>query len=218
MVAVTDDGTRYMAVPDGHGRWLMAPITLGAADTPPPPADGGGTGGSGTGATAGLNAVPASLASHTAAGVPYTLTTVQLTHARDILKACQEYPKANDTRIMRICLITVLVEGNCYMYSNVRHYPETVNYPHDRDGSDSDSVGLYQQRPAAGWGTPKQCMDVTYSTHAFLGDYGPRGLLDISWQSKTPGQAAQAVQVSAFPTRYDNMVPVADAIIKALVK
>jgi hypothetical protein len=33
---------------------------------------------------------------------------------------------------------------------------------------DSDSVGVFQQRPSAGWGTKKQCENVTYATNAFL--------------------------------------------------
>lgn len=74
---------------------------------------------------------------------------------------------------------------------------------------DRDSVGLFQQRPVSGWGTPQQIMDPRYSTRAFFG--GPnsptpgntRGLLDIAgWQNKSVAAAAQAVQISAFPDAY----------------
>jgi LysM repeat protein len=74
---------------------------------------------------------------------------------------------------------------------------------------DRDSLGLFQQRPSAGWGTRSQILDPTYSAKLFFG--GPRnpnaantrGLLDISgWQQKTVTQAAQAVQLSAYPTAY----------------
>jgi LysM repeat protein len=74
---------------------------------------------------------------------------------------------------------------------------------------DLDSLGLFQQRPSAGWGTPSQLLDPSYATRLFFG--GPsnpnkgntKGLLDISgWQSMTVTQAAQAVQHSAYPNAY----------------
>ena len=77
------------------------------------------------------------------------------------------------------------------------------------DYGDRDSVGMFQQRPSTGWGSDAQLLDPTYATELFYG--GPsnpnagrtRGLLDISgWQSMTVAQAAQAVQISAFPDAY----------------
>jgi len=74
---------------------------------------------------------------------------------------------------------------------------------------DLDSVGLFQQRPSAGWGTVDEIMDPVHAARLFYG--GPknpntgttRGLLDISgWQSMTVTRAAQAVQVSAYPNAY----------------
>jgi LysM repeat protein len=74
---------------------------------------------------------------------------------------------------------------------------------------DRDSLGLFQQRPSAGWGTPAQILDPVHSTELFFG--GPanpnagrtRGLLDIpNWTSMTVAQAAQAVQISAYPDAY----------------
>jgi LysM repeat protein len=77
------------------------------------------------------------------------------------------------------------------------------------DGGDQDSLGLFQQRPSAGWGPPAQIMNPTESSLAFFG--GPnnpnagrtKGLLDIpGWQAMTVTEAAQAVQISAYPTAY----------------
>jgi len=74
---------------------------------------------------------------------------------------------------------------------------------------DRDSVGLFQQRPSAGWGSVDKIMDPVHAARLFYG--GPknpnkgntRGLLDISgWQSMTVTQAAQAVQISAYPNAY----------------
>ena len=36
------------------------------------------------------------------------------------------------------------------------------------DYGDRDSLGLFQQRPSQGWGTPEQVTDPVYSTNAFL--------------------------------------------------
>ncbi len=74
---------------------------------------------------------------------------------------------------------------------------------------DLDSVGLFQQRPSAGWGSVDQLTDPGYAAKLFYG--GPsnpnagntRGLLDIlGWQSITVTQAAQSVQLSAHPDAY----------------
>jgi len=71
---------------------------------------------------------------------------------------------------------------------------------------DRDSVGLFQQRPSAGWGTVQQILDPVYSTEAFFGGAkppNPPGLVDINgWPSMPFTEAAQAVQVSAFPNAY----------------
>jgi LysM repeat protein len=74
---------------------------------------------------------------------------------------------------------------------------------------DRDSVGLFQQRPSAHWGTVKQIMNPEYAARAFFGGktsptFGvARGLLDIKdWSSKSVTEAAQAVQISAYPNAY----------------
>ncbi|WP_110589351.1 LysM peptidoglycan-binding domain-containing protein [Microbacterium suaedae] len=75
------------------------------------------------------------------------------------------------------------------------------------DWGDRDSVGLFQQRPSAGWGDAEDLLDRGISTRTFFvgaSDGATRGLLDIpGWQSMGFGEAAQAVQISAFPERYD---------------
>jgi LysM repeat protein len=74
---------------------------------------------------------------------------------------------------------------------------------------DRDSLGLFQQRPSAGWGSPDQLQAPDYAASLFYGGPGnpntgrTRGLLDIpGWQSMTVTQAAQAVQISAYPDAY----------------
>ena len=89
-----------------------------------------------------------------------------------------------------IALMTALVESDL----------QNLTY------GDADSVGLFQQRPAAGWGSVDQIMDPHYAAEAFFGGStapSPPGLVDIiGWPSMALGDAAQAVQVSAFPDRY----------------
>ncbi|WP_374010253.1 LysM peptidoglycan-binding domain-containing protein [Leifsonia sp. LS-T14] len=74
---------------------------------------------------------------------------------------------------------------------------------------DRDSLGLFQQRPSMGWGTADQVLDPARATLAFYGGAAnpnkghTRGLLDIpGWTSMSVTQAAQAVQISAFPDAY----------------
>ncbi|MBB5481152.1 hypothetical protein [Micromonospora parathelypteridis] len=72
------------------------------------------------------------------------------------------------------------------------------NLGHLGDMNDHDSLGLFQQRPSSGWGTPEQITDPAYSTTAFL-----KGLRQVDgWQDMPLTQAAQTVQVSAYPDAY----------------
>ena len=121
-----------------------------------------------------------------------------------------------------IAIMMSLQESSLRMLANT-NVPESSNFPHDGVGSDHDSVGSAQQRPAAGWGSVPELMDITYNARAFYGgpsgpNHGsPRGLLDIpGWNSMSKGQAAQAVQVSAFPELYARWEPQASAIVQAL--
>ncbi|MFJ4170287.1 C40 family peptidase [Paenarthrobacter sp. NPDC089714] len=121
-----------------------------------------------------------------------------------------------------IAIMMSLQESSLRMLANA-NVPESFNFPHDGVGSDHDSVGSAQQRPAAGWGSVQELMDVTYNARAFYGgtsgpNHGsPRGLLDVpGWASMSKGQAAQAVQVSAFPELYDRWEPQASAIVDTL--
>ena len=77
------------------------------------------------------------------------------------------------------------------------------------DWGDRDSLGLFQQRPSAGWGTDAEVSDPVRAARAFYGGtsdpngHGTQGLLDIpAWESLSFADAAQAVQISEFPDRY----------------
>jgi hypothetical protein len=64
--------------------------------------------------------------------------------------------------------------------------------------NDHDSLGLFQQRPSSGWGSPQQVTNPDYATKAFLS-----GLKQVpGWQTMPLTDAAQTVQVSAFGGAY----------------
>ena len=65
-------------------------------------------------------------------------------------------------------------------------------------GGDRDSIGLFQQRPSQGWGTPAQLGDPRYAAGKFYD-----ALLKVrGWQQLSVAQAAQAVQKSADGSAY----------------
>ncbi|MFD6756148.1 M23 family metallopeptidase [Micromonospora gifhornensis] len=65
-------------------------------------------------------------------------------------------------------------------------------------GGDRDSLGLFQQRPSQGWGSPEQILDPRYAATKFY-----EKLVRVpGWQGMSLTAAAQAVQISAFPDAY----------------
>jgi len=65
---------------------------------------------------------------------------------------------------------------------------------------DQDSLGVFQQRPSQGWGTPEQIMDVTYAATQFFTQAIHNEPL---YPELTAGLLAQTVQRSCCPERYD---------------
>ena len=66
------------------------------------------------------------------------------------------------------------------------------------DYGDRDSLGLFQQRPSQGWGSPAQVRDPRYAATQFYAR-----LVDVAgWEQMPLWQAAQTVQRSAFPLAY----------------
>jgi len=77
---------------------------------------------------------------------------------------------------------------------------------------DRDSLGLFQQRPSQGWGTPAQIMNPTYAATQFY-----RHLLAVpGWQQMSVNDAAQAVQRSGFPHAYGPHEQIAREIVAAV--
>jgi murein DD-endopeptidase len=169
-----------------------------------------------------LGNVPGSLVVTTANGETLTLNKQQLTHAATIITVGSRIEGVTRDGV-QIALIAALTESTLRQLANTGTYPESGGYPNDGNGSDHDSLGLFQMRPQSGWGSVAELMDPEYQAAAFFGGPAgsiypsPRGLLDIPrWQSMSKGEAAQAVEVSAFPDRYNNYGPVAEMILMTL--
>ncbi|HEX6970442.1 MAG TPA: M23 family metallopeptidase [Micromonosporaceae bacterium] len=87
-----------------------------------------------------------------------------------------------------------------------------TNLPHLGDRNDHDSLGLFQQRPSQGWGTPEQLQDPEYAAGKFY-----ERLLKVSgWREMPLTEAAQAVQRSAYPDAYAKHEPDATMIVNRL--
>ena len=134
---------------------------------------------------------PAAAAASTGGQRTATLTAEQAGNAALIIRVGRELGVSD--RAIALALATAMVE------SDLRNL----------DWGDRDSLGIFQQRPSMGWGTPAQIMDAERSTRVFYGgSHDPngqrtRGLLDIpGWETLPFTQAAQAVQISAYPHRY----------------
>ncbi|MER7276636.1 M23 family metallopeptidase [Dactylosporangium sp. NPDC000244] len=78
------------------------------------------------------------------------------------------------------------------------------------DHGDRDSVGLFQQRPSQGWGTPAQLLDPGYAA----GKFYERLVTVDGWQTMPLTDAAQAVQRSAYPDAYAIWEPDATTIVE----
>ncbi|WP_426507108.1 hypothetical protein ACPPVO_53395 [Dactylosporangium sp. McL0621] len=79
-------------------------------------------------------------------------------------------------------------------------------------GGDRDSIGLFQQRPSQGWGTPEQIADPRFAAGAFF-----TALLKIKgWDKMRVTDAAQEVQRSAHPDAYEKWADESEIMVKAL--
>lgn len=74
---------------------------------------------------------------------------------------------------------------------------------------DRDSLGLFQQRPSQGWGSPTQILNPSYAAQQFY-----THLTRVpDWWDIPLWKAAQAVQESGYPTAYQKWQPEASALL-----
>ncbi len=125
----------------------------------------------------------------------YRFSTVQAANAATITAVGQE--RSLPERAVVIALATAMQES------------KLVNL----DYGDRDSLGLFQQRPSQGWGSPSQVRDPRYAAGRFYD-----ALVRVPhWQTMPLTEAAQAVQQSGFPDEYAKWEPRASALAGALL-
>jgi len=119
-----------------------------------------------------------------------------------------------------IAVATAIQESKLLNLANPA-VPQSLRVKSQGMGYDHDSVGLFQQRPSAGWGTPAQLLDPEFAARQFY-----NRLVQVpGWQNMSLTWAAQSVQVSAFPYAYaqhewlaqqivDVITPYLDALAK----
>ncbi len=123
-----------------------------------------------------------------------TLGEAQWANARTIAQV--GYDRGLPERAVVIALATAMQESTL----------------HNLDHGDRDSLGLFQQRPSQGWGTPEQVQDPVYAAGRFYD-----GLVRVpGWDTMRLTDAAQTVQRSGFPELYQQHEPLATALVAAL--
>jgi hypothetical protein len=96
----------------------------------------------------------------------------------DVIVSTTLSVSGEQVRAAQIAVMTAITES------------DLINLDHGPNGS----LGLFQQRPSMGWGTPAQIMDPVYATTRFV-----QALLAVpGWARMPPWLAAQTVQRSAF--------------------
>ncbi|WP_100446896.1 hypothetical protein [Glycomyces xiaoerkulensis] len=131
----------------------------------------------------------------------------QMANAVDIIEAGIENDLDRDG--WAVALACAMQESKLRNYANV-NVPESYDHDYQAEGSDHDSVGLFQQRPSTGWGSVGELMDPKTSAGKFYGT-----LKKVSdWEEKSITAAAQAVQISAYPDAYAQWEDLAWEIIE----
>lgn len=117
----------------------------------------------------------------------------QLSNARLIQQIAKQRGLGDDAAL--IAIMTGLAESEL---KNINH-------------GDRDSLGIFQQRPSQGWGTPQQVTDPNYAINKFFDS-----LQKINYQGMTPWAAAQAVQRSAYSdgSNYQARYAAAQSLLK----
>ena len=127
-------------------------------------------------------------------GTPYSLSGEQVANAEAIAGVARD--RGLPDRAVVIALATAMQE------SGLRNLPY----------GDRDSLGLFQQRPSQGWGTPAQVQDPAYAAGKFY-DH----LVKVpNWQAGALTDVAQTVQRSAWPRAYAKHEAMATALTTAL--
>jgi cell wall-associated NlpC family hydrolase len=179
---------RRLAVISGLA--LAAPFFLAAGVALAAEASGTISGSSGTGASqpsSGCAGIPASTSAD-------GLVSSQVTDAQIIYNVSVSLSLPQQGAV--IAIATAMQESKL----------ENIDY------GTADSLGLFQQRPSQGWGTPAQIMNPVYAATAFYD-----ALVKVpDWQQLPLTVAAQDVQHSGYPGAYAQWQQLAVRLVEQL--
>jgi hypothetical protein len=128
------------------------------------------------------------------------ITTARWDNARTIVR--QTYDRRMGLRSAVIAVATAMQESSLL---NIAY-------------GDRDSLGLFQQRPSAGWGSPAQILHPTYAAGAFLSALRGYQARNPAWANQPLWVAAQGVQNSGFPYAYAKWEAQAAALVASITK
>ena len=151
--------------------------------------------------------LPETLTARGAKDEPIVLNDKQIRNAAIIIG--QASAKSLPQKAVIVALMTAMQETRLLNLANdgsdKRLTPEqaavarkSLDYPHEGVGHDWDSVGLFQQRPATGWGSAEELMQPDVAAGKFFDALAKVG----GWEQMDPVEAAQAVQRSKYPDAY----------------
>ncbi|HZM81703.1 MAG TPA: hypothetical protein VFC19_38780 [Candidatus Limnocylindrales bacterium] len=137
------------------------------------------------------------------------LDETQMNNAKKIVETAREMGLGERAAV--IAVATAMQESNLHNLASTT-LVESYGYTGEGEGSDHDSVGLFQQRQ--NWGKTKDLMTPQTSTRKFL-----EALKQVpGWEKLPLTVAAQQVQVSAYPDAYAKHENRATQIVDALNK
>ena len=137
------------------------------------------------------------------------LDETQMNNAKKIVDTAKDMGLGERAAV--IAVATAMQESNLHNLASTK-IDESYQYTNEGEGSDHDSVGLFQQRQ--NWGKTKDLMTPQTSTRKFLD-----ALKQVpGWENLPLTVAAQEVQVSAYPDAYAKHESRATQIVQALIK
>ena len=160
----------------------------------------------GTGASAGFCAASEADLEAVADALGDGYGTTQAGHAVTIVQtaAARDLPE----QAAVVALATAMQESGIRVLANPA-VPESYDFTHDGEGTDHDSVGIFQQRQS--WGATAVLMDPAGSANLF---FDKLERID-GWEDLPVTVAAQEVQVSAYPDAYADDEAGARAAVEA---
>lgn len=148
------------------------------------------------------------------------LNETQMRHAGTVMAV--GLSRGESPQALVVALATAAQESRFLNYANDGTSPNlrpeqtgvaaSLNYPHDAVGNDHGSVGIFQQQ-YPWWGSLAELMNPEIAAGKFFD-----ALAEVpGWEAMPVTEAAQAVQVSAFPDAYAQWEPLARELVEGVL-